>query len=109
MRREHVCKLKKALYGIKQVARGCYGQIDIYLQQMGFKSDPDPNLCYLMVKDEPHILVLHVDDLIRIGVERLIACCISDIALEFEMRDIRSMHHFCSKQVRSSLGRGCTN
>jgi hypothetical protein len=83
------------------------------MQNIGFtKSEVDPNLYFLLIGSKPHILVLHVDDLIRIGVERLIACCISDIALEFEMRDIRSMHHFlriCSKQVRSSLGRGCTN
>ena len=34
------------------------------MQQMGFvKSDVDPNVYYLMVEDEPLILVLYVDDL----------------------------------------------
>ena len=83
------------------------------MQNIGFtKSEVDPNLYFLLIGSKPHILMLYVDDVIRIGVERLIAGCILDIALEFEMRDIRSMHHFlgiCSKHVRSSLGRGSTN
>ena len=32
----HVCRLKKALYGLKQAPRPWYGQIDSYLQQLGF-------------------------------------------------------------------------
>ena len=38
----HVCKLNKALYGLKWAPRAWYGQIDGYLQQLGFvKSDDD--------------------------------------------------------------------
>ena len=49
-KKSHVCRLKKALYGLKQAPRVWYGQIDGYLQKMGFvKSDADPNLYYLMV------------------------------------------------------------
>ena len=54
----HVCRLKKALYGLKQAPRAWYGQIDNYLQKMGFvKSDADPNLYYLRVGSKPLILV----------------------------------------------------
>ena len=35
-KKTHVCRLKKALYGLKQAPRAWYGQIDGYLQQMGF-------------------------------------------------------------------------
>ena len=39
-------------------------RIDGYLQKMGFvKSDADPNLYYMVVENEPLILVLYVDDL----------------------------------------------
>ena len=31
-RRTHVCRLKKNLYGLKQVPRAWYGRIDSYLQ-----------------------------------------------------------------------------
>ena len=43
----HVCKLKKALYGLKKAPRAWYAIIDIYLMSLGFtKSDADPNLYY---------------------------------------------------------------
>jgi len=40
---------------------------------MGFiKSDANPNLYYLVVENEPLILVLYVDDFFLIGSSRLI-------------------------------------
>ena len=52
-----MCRLKRALYRMKQAPKAWYGQIDSYLQKMGFvKSDADPNLYYLMVEGEPLIL-----------------------------------------------------
>eukprot|EP00253_Pinus_taeda_P013669 PITA_13669 len=57
-RKSHVCRLKKALYGLKQAPRAWYERIDAYLQQMGFqKSDADPNLYFILVSDDPLILV----------------------------------------------------
>jgi hypothetical protein len=59
-----VCRLKKALYGLKQAPRAWYSRIDGYLLGMGFtKSEADPNLYYILVGDDPLILVLYVDDL----------------------------------------------
>lgn len=63
-KKSHVCILKKALYGLKQVPRAWYGRIDGYLQKMGFvKNDTDPNIYYLLVENEPLIMVFYVDDL----------------------------------------------
>jgi len=43
---------------------------------MGFeKSEVDPNLYYIVVGDDPLILVLYVDDLFITRVERLIVGC----------------------------------
>eukprot|EP00253_Pinus_taeda_P035352 PITA_35352 len=60
----HVCRLKKALYGLKQAPRAWYSRIDTYLQGIGFtKSEADPNIYYIVIGDEPLILVLfHVED-----------------------------------------------
>ena len=47
-RESHVCKLKKALYRLKQAPRAWYSRIDAYLTSMGFqKSEADPNLSSL--------------------------------------------------------------
>ena len=64
----HVCKLKKALCGLKQAPRSWYERIDSFLSSMGFtKSKVDPNLYLKIVEDEPVILLLYVDDLFLTG------------------------------------------
>jgi hypothetical protein len=99
-RESHVCRLKKALYGLKQAPRAWYERIDAYLQQMGFqKSDADPNLYFIMVGDDPLILVLYVDDLFITGEDRLIQHCKRDLASEFDMTDMGLMHYFLGLEV----------
>ena len=72
-REYHVCRLKKELYGLKQAPRDWYSRIDAYLQQLGFeKSEVDPNLHFIVVGEDPLILLLYVDDIFITGAERLI-------------------------------------
>jgi hypothetical protein len=69
----HVCKLKKALYELKQAPRAWYARINNYLMSLGFtKSDAYPDL-YCKVEDGfPLILVLYVDGSFLTGDEKLI-------------------------------------
>jgi hypothetical protein len=63
-RKSHVCKLKKALSGLKQAPRAWYGRIDSFLTSLGFtKSKADSNLYFKVMNDEPIILLLYEDDL----------------------------------------------
>ena len=72
-----------------------YSRIDACLQELGFqKSEVDPNLYYVMVGENPLILIQYVDDFIITSVDRLIAKCKKDIALKFEMKDIGLMHYY---------------
>ena len=72
---------------------------------MGFiKSEADPNLYFLLVGYKILMLVLYVDDLVLTGVESLIAGCKSDLASEFEMKDIRPMHYFLGLEVWQRSG-----
>jgi hypothetical protein len=99
-RESHVCRLKKALYGLKQALRAWYSRIDAYLQQLGFeKSEADPNLYFIVVGEDPLILLLYVDDLFITGTERLISSCKESFASEFEMTDIGLMHYFLGLEV----------
>jgi len=92
--------LKKALYRLNQAPRAWYGRIDTYLQQMGFvKSDTDPNLYYLMVEDEPLILVLYVDDLFLTQSLGFIEDYKRNLAAEFDMKDLGLMHCFLGLEV----------
>eukprot|EP00253_Pinus_taeda_P032259 PITA_32259 len=101
-KKSHICRLKKALYGLKHAPRAWYGRIDGYLQNVGFvKSDADPNLYYLAVENEPLILVLYVDDLFLTGSSRLIEHCKKNLATKFGIKDLGQMHYFPrSKDIR---------
>ena len=53
---------------LKQSPGVCYSRIATYLQHMGFeKSEVDSNLYYIVVGDDPLILVLYVDDMLITG------------------------------------------
>jgi hypothetical protein len=72
----HVCKLRKALYGLKKAPRVWYDMIDGFLKSLGFqKSDVDANIYFKVRGNQPVILILYVDDLFLIGDEGLIAWC----------------------------------
>jgi hypothetical protein len=66
--KSHVCKLKKALYGLKPAPRAWYDHIDSFLTSLSFtKSKTDSNLYFKVMNDEPVILLLYVDDLFLTG------------------------------------------
>eukprot|EP00253_Pinus_taeda_P025672 PITA_25672 len=72
---------------------------------MGFtKSEADPNLYFIVIGEEPLILVLYVDDLVITGAEGLIEHCKRDLATEFEMKDIGLMHYFLGLEVWQEEG-----
>ena len=67
---------------------------------MGFqKSEADPNLYFIMVGDDPLILLLYVYALFIIGGERHILVCKRDLASEYEMTDIGLKHYFLGLEV----------
>jgi hypothetical protein len=99
-RKTHVCKLKKALYRLKQAPRAWYGRIDSFLMILGFtKSKVDSNLYFKVMNDEPVILMSYVDELFLTGEETLINECKKKIIAEFEMKDLGLMHYFLGLEV----------
>jgi hypothetical protein len=72
----HVYRLNKSLYELKQEPRAWYSSIEKYLQSMGFtKSDPDPNLYFILVGVDPLILVLYIDLFFFMSADELIERC----------------------------------
>ena len=96
----HVCRLKRALYGMKQGPCAWYPKIDSYLTGLGFtKSEADATLHHIVVEGKLLIIVLYVDDLILTGDEKLIKSYKEDLAREFEMKDMGLMHYFLGMEV----------
>jgi hypothetical protein len=96
----HVCKLRKALYGLKKAPRVWYDRIDGFLKTLGFqKSDADANLYFKVRGNQPVILIPYVDDLFLTGDEGLIAWCKMELTSEFDRKDLGLMHYFLGLEV----------
>ena len=75
-RESHVCRLKRALYGLMHAPLAWYTQIDNYFTRLGFtKSEAGENLYQIVVEGKILIIVLYVDDLILTGDEKMINSC----------------------------------
>ena len=98
--KEYVFRLKKALYGLNQAPRASYARMDAYLQRLGFtKSCVDLNLYIKVLKGEPLIILLYVDDLLFIGVEGQIEECKKQLTTKFDMKDLGLMHYYLGLEV----------
>ena len=66
-----VCKLKKALHGLKQGPRAWYQQIDKFFLALNFKRcASDANLYVYRAHGRTMMIVLYVDDLLIIGIDK---------------------------------------
>ena len=71
-----MCRFNISLYCLKQAPRAWYAKMDAYLKILGFtKSYVDLNLYIKVVKGEPVIILLSVDDLLKTGIEGRIQEC----------------------------------
>ena len=92
-RESHVCRLKKALYDLKQAHGTSYDRIGSFLSSLGFtKSKADSNLYYKVEDGNPVMLLLYVDDLFVTGMDGLITDTKRKLAAEFEMKDLGMMN-----------------
>lgn len=85
---------------MKQAPKAWYARMDAYLLRIGFvKSSVDANLYIKVVKNEPIIILLYVDDLFITGVGRKIQECKKILGTEFEMKDLGLMHYYLGLEV----------
>ena len=62
-----MCKLKKALYDLKQDPRAWYSRLDKYLQHAVFRKGSAENNLYIKVsKDSILLIEVYVDDIILV-------------------------------------------
>jgi len=87
---DRVCKLDKALYGLRESPRAWYECLDKYLQELGFrKSARDYCLYILSYKDDVIYLIIFVYDLLICGKNKEKLKNINDkLSDKFEMKDL---------------------
>jgi len=92
----YVCRLKKALYGLKKSPRTWYACLDRYLHQQEFKKIIDDNNLYVKVdQDNLTIIEVYVDDIIfESNDDRLSNDFATKMKSEFEISMLGELTYF---------------
>ena len=100
----YVCKLKKALYGLKHAPRVWYSRLDKYLQQARFRKGSVDNNLYIKVSEGNILLIEFYVDNIIFGSDddRLSQKFAKDMHNEFEMSLLGELSFFLGLQIRQS-------
>jgi Reverse transcriptase (RNA-dependent DNA polymerase) len=103
----HVCKLHKALYGLRQSPRAWYHKLRDTLIHLGFQtSASDPSLFIYHNGDTLAYLLVYVDDIVLTGNNPLLLQqFIQFLDHKFTIKDLGRLHFFLGIEV-SSYGNG---
>lgn len=85
-----ICRLKKALYRLKQSPRTRFGRLNRYMREYGFKqAHTDRTIFYEMNGGDIILLSVYVDDMIVIGnnIDK-IKTLRNYLVKKFEMKDL---------------------
>ena len=87
----HVCKLRKSLYGLKQDLRQWYLKFESVIENQGYKKTSSDH-CVFFQKfsdDDFIILLLYVDDMLIVGKNKSrIAILKKELSNSFAMKDL---------------------
>ncbi|EOY16663.1 Cysteine-rich RLK (RECEPTOR-like protein kinase) 8 [Theobroma cacao] len=97
----HVCKLKKAICGLKQAPRAWYQALSSFFLSFGFtQSVADASLFIYHCNGITAYLLVYVDDLILTGNHTAFLCSfIQHLASQFSIKDLGSLHYFLGIEV----------
>ena len=100
-RQSYVCKLNKAIYGLKQGPRAWFQRMTSFLLSAGFiQSLADPSL--FIFRHGPHTIhfLLYVDDILVTGSnDRLLQSFIDALSRGFDVKDLGPLSYFLGLQV----------
>lgn len=97
----HMCRLRKSIYGLRQAPRTWFDGFSEALLEIGFirrKCDTS-----IFLHQAPHgltILLLNVDDIIVTGLNSsFISRLLEHLRVKFEIKDLGSLHYFFGIEV----------
>nr|XP_016460199.1 PREDICTED: uncharacterized mitochondrial protein AtMg00810-like [Nicotiana tabacum] len=103
----YVCKLQRALYGLKQSLRDWFHRLARFLLDLGLKKCvADQSMFIFHFRSDCIILLIYVDDIAIFGSSKsLISQFISSMSTEFSMKDLGQLHYFLGIELKhNSLG-----
>lgn len=98
---EHVCKLRKAICGLKQAPRAWYSALKAAITQIGFQnSHVDSSLFVYSHVSITCYLLVYVDDLVIMGNDKkFVSSVIYKLGAHFSLKDMGSLHYFLGVEV----------
>lgn len=105
-RPNHVCRLKKAIYGLRQSPRAWFDKFSTFLLEFGFKcTHGDPSMfVYLHGADVIYLLLYVYDMLLTGNNDQLIQKLLVTLNGTFRMKDMGPVHYFLGIQVTAYDG-----
>ena len=103
---QYVCKLDKAIYGLKQTPHAWYQKLSTKLQDLGFASSKADTSLFIFRKDGVTTYVLiYVDDLVIMSSsESSIGNLLSQFHQSFSFKDLGPLHYFFGIEVPADTG-----
>lgn len=97
----HVCRLGKAIYGLKQAPHAWYNELSTHLLSLSFvKSKLDPSLFIYSTSKAIAYLLVNVDDIILTGNDAtLVKHIISFLSGRFSLKDLGPLTYFLGIEV----------
>ncbi|KAL6349827.1 hypothetical protein AAG906_001714 [Vitis piasezkii] len=98
----HVCKLNRFLYSLKQAPRAWFDRLSQCLLHLRFYCGKTYSSLFILRKGQSIVLLLiYVDDIIVTGNDNnIISDLISTLSSEFSLKDLGSLHYFLGLEVK---------
>ncbi|GAU51364.1 hypothetical protein TSUD_383580 [Trifolium subterraneum] len=98
----HICKLSKAIYGMKQAPRAWFDRLRTALLNWGFQNTKsDSSLFFLRGVDHTTFLLIYVDDIIITGSnDKFLEAFIKQLNIVFSLKDLGQLHYFLRIEVQ---------
>jgi histone deacetylase 1/2 len=101
----HICRLDKALCGLKQALRAWYSRLSAKLHERGFLPSKANTSLFLYQKSGVTIFVLiYVDDIIVTGSsDHAISTLLKNLTAHFAIKDLGNLHYFLGIEVKRTF------
>ena len=98
----YLCRLDKALYGLKHAPRAWYSRLSLKLQQLGFcPSKGDTSLFFFKKGKVTIYMLIYVDDIIVASSSQdATSTLLRNLKNEFALKDLGELHYFLGIDVK---------
>ena len=102
----HVCHIKKSLYGLKQAPQAWLEKLQSALIYMGFQAFQSDHSLFVIHKPVLVLVLVYVDDILVTGPSSTASSAvISQLSVQFHVKDLGDLHYFLGLEVQMSSAR----